>query len=125
MGIYNTPQEERDIKTLTDLGFEVINPNTKEISKEFVDTKRTYSVALDNDEAYMMAFEDIFFSMVRECPVFAFRGLPNGKIPRGVAIELKHAQLHNKLIIELPCSIISRSMGAEETREYLRDMGER
>lgn len=122
MGTYNTPVEERDIKTLSSLGLEILNPNSKEISDRFAKAKEGLDTKiLDN---YMKAFE-VFFDCVRECEVFAFRGLPNGRIPGGVAKELEVAIANNKIIIELPCSMISRSMGGEETREYLRDMGER
>lgn len=34
MGIYNTPQEIRDILTLHNLGLKVINPNSPDIQKE-------------------------------------------------------------------------------------------
>ncbi|XAI97365.1 hypothetical protein [Leptolyngbya phage Lbo-JY46] len=117
MGIYNTPQEERDIKTLEALGLEVLNPNTPDIQKE-VDLWK-------NILNYMDMFEEVFLKRVRSCDVFAFRGLPNGRIPGGVAMELKAAKEAGRIIIELPCSTISRSMDGEETREYLMDMGQR
>jgi hypothetical protein len=119
MGIYNTLQEQRDIVTLKQLGLEVVNPNTPEIQKE-VD-----SYDKSTPEKYMEMFDRIFFQRVYDCDVFAFRGLPNGKIPGGVAKELAQAKLAGKIIIELPCSTISRSMTGEETREYLMDMGQR
>lgn len=120
MGIYNTPQEARDIATLESLGLEVINPNTAEIQWEVDDFKK----GKFRDD-YTMLFDVIFFTRIRDCEVFAFRALPDGRIPGGVAKELKEAQDNNKIIIELPCSTISISMDGEETREYLRDMGQR
>jgi hypothetical protein len=122
MGIYNTPQEKRDIETLENLGFDVVNPNSEGISETFKGKKEQYAIAHNSD---MFAFDDVFFELVRNCEVFAFRGLPNGRIPGGVAMELKHAKEKGKMIIELPCSLISRTMNGEETREYLHDMGER
>jgi hypothetical protein len=119
MGIYNTAQEQRDIGTLESLGLDVLNPNNKDTQTIFDEAK----IKHNND--YLAAFDDVFGSMVRSCEVFAFRGLPNGRIPGGVAIELKEAKLNNKIIIELPCSTISRSMNGDETREYLMDMGNR
>lgn len=119
MGIYNTPQESRDILTLERLNLEVVNPNHPDIQKEVDDFKK------DTEKEYMDMFEEVFFKRVRDCEVFAFRGLPNGKIPGGVAKELEVAKEEGKIIIELPCSTISRSMDGPETREYLRDMGQR
>lgn len=126
MGVYNTPQEERDIKTLKELGFEVVNPNQPEIQKEVeerLDYHRKHGSV--NQDPYMLMFDDVFFSRVRKCEVFAFRALPDGRIPGGVAMELKQAQKNNKIIIELPCGTHARSMGKEDTREYLRDIGQR
>ena len=118
MGIYNTPQEERDVKTLEALGLEVVNPNQPEIQKEVKDE-------MDKHNDYMLMFENVFFRRVRNCEVFAFKALPDGRIPGGVAMELKEAQKHQKIIIELPSGTHTRSMGKEDTKEYLRDIGER
>lgn len=119
MGIYNTPQEERDIKTLEALNLEVFNPNTPAIQDEVDDCLDTRKID------YMDMFEEVFFKRVRECEVFAFRAVPDGRIPGGVAMELKVAQEEGKIIIELPCGTHSRCMGRDDTREYLRDIGQR
>lgn len=122
MGIYNTPQERRDIKTLEDLGFKVVNPNNKDISKEFFDLLAKQD---GSDKGYKKAFDYVFGHLVRKCDIFAFKALPDGRIPGGVFMELKEAQKQGKLIIELPSGTHSRGMGKEDTREYLRDIGER
>lgn len=128
MGIYNTPQEKRDILTLQALGLEVINPNTPIVQDE-VETQlrinRNDPTITTEEEAYMKMFDDVFFSRVRSCDVFAFRPLPDGRIPGGVFMELKEAQKENKIIIELPCGTHARGMGKEDTREYLKDIGQR
>lgn len=123
MGIYNTPQEERDLDTLQRLGFIVINPNQKNISDEF-------TVALANQkkgdkDGYHKAFDQVFLDRVRGCEVFAFKALPDGRIPGGVALELECAQMHCKTIIELPSGMNARKMGRDDTREYLKDIGQR
>lgn len=119
MGIYDSPQENRDIETLTNLGFTVLNPNQPGMSELWEKAQAHHNGDYDK------AFDDLFGGMVRECDVFAFRGLPNTRIPKGVARELEVARESKKLIIELPCATLSRSMNGEETREYLRDMGQR
>jgi len=124
MGIYNTPQEERDVKTLKALGFDVVNPNMPETQKA-VQTSIKKHQLLQSKDYYMDMFDEVFFSKVRECDIFAFRPLPDGRIPGGVAMELRVAQKNKKLIIELPCGIHTRSMGKDDTREYLRDIGQR
>ena len=118
MGIYNTPQEERDLQIIKQLGWEVINPNVSEIQKEVDDFKKS-------SDDYDLMFDVVFLSKVKKADIFVFRGLPNGRIPGGVFKELKEAQKLNKIIVELPCGTIGRGMTGEETREYLRDMGER
>lgn len=117
MGLYNTPQEKRDLETLKNLNLEVINPNDPKVSSTF---KKECGIM-----PYLDAFDKVFGGLVRECEVFAFKALPNGKIPGGVALELISAQKENKIIIELPSGMHSRIMGKEETIEYLKDMGER
>ena len=124
MGIYDTPQEKRDIKTLRDLGLYVVNPNEGHIQKE-VDNSLEKHKLLQSEDAYMDMFDEVFFSRVRECEVFAFKALPDGRIPGGVAMELKHAIEHNKIIIELPSGMNARFMGRDDTREYLKDIGQR
>ena len=120
MGIYNTPQEERDCETLRNLGLDVLNPNDIHIQTEVDDFKASQKA---ND--YDLMFDMIFLKRVRDCEVFAFRGLPDGRIPKGVHRELVEAQKFGKIIIELPCGTLSRGMDGEETREYLRDIGQR
>ena len=117
MGIYNTPQEKRDIQTLEELGLEVVNPNLPNTQNEVDEALTTMD--------YMSMFDKIFLSKVRNCEVFAFKALPDGRIPSGVAMELLEAQTHNKTIIELPSGMNSRMMDKVETREYLHDIGER
>lgn len=124
MGIYNTPQENRDIQTLKRLGLKVLNPNNKAMSEKFERQKNFY-MEMDYDDAYVMAFTSTFLSAIDECHVFAFRALPDGRIPGGVAMELRHAQETDKIIIELPCGTNARSLGRDATREYLRDLGQR
>lgn len=85
MGLYNTSQEARDVKTLEDLGLEVLNPNSEEISNNFKNACKTMS--------YMAAFNKIFGDLVKSCEVFAFKALPDGKIPSGIAAELEIARV--------------------------------
>ena len=121
MGIYNTLQEERDVKTLTDLGLEVFNPNIPKIQTECKITFKN----VKTDKEYEEAFAKVFFKEIKNREIFAFRSVPDGRIPGGVAMELKEAQRLGKIIIELPCGTSARSMGKDDTREYLRDLGQR
>lgn len=118
MGIYNTPAEERDIATLEALGLTVVNPNTPETQKEVQEH-------LKRDGDYENMFTDVFYNKVIDCEVFAFRGLPDGRIPGGIAKELHVARGKGKIMIELPCGMNARAMGKLDTREYLHDIGQR
>lgn len=117
VGIYNTPQEKRDITTLTELGFEVVNPNDWRVQRQFD--------ALSGKMEYMEAFTEVFFTLIDGCEIFAFRALPHGSITAGVVSELKYAQAMGKLIIELPACVTSRAMSVDETCDYLKEMGNR
>jgi hypothetical protein len=108
VNIYNTPQEARDIKLLESLGFEVINPNLPEHAAHYPVEGMGYFVAL-----------------VVGCDAFAFRALPDGRIPAGVAMETAQAIACGHPIIELPSRMLSRVISVMETREYLKEVGQR
>ena len=112
--IYNTPQEQRDIDLLKQLGFEVLNPNKP-------NHVRMAKEMRERGENVMLYFE----GLVDQCDVLAFRSLPDGRIPAGIAKEIKRARDCTKPVFELPSSILRRSIGVEETREYLTEMGQR
>jgi hypothetical protein len=137
--IYGTPQEERDIKALESMGFEVLNPNTQiiqnkveEIREEMTQKTRAAKLrytAIDTAMRVMLdpgvAIMNYFTELVGSCDALAFRSLPDGAIPSGVAKELKHAQSLGYPIIELPSMVSTRIMDVEQTREYLHEIGER
>lgn len=109
--IYNTPQEQRDVKALESMGFEVLNPN-QEIHQ------RKYQ-ASGYDFKY-------FLDLVRyKCDGVAFRAYMDGSIPAGVASEVKHGQGHGKFILELPRLLEERSLSIDATRQRLREEGQR
>jgi hypothetical protein len=113
MAIYHTPQELRDIELLKCLGFSVINPSCKEV-EEIMKTIPT----ADERMAYFKQF-------ATECECIAFRALPDGSIPSGVAKELDWFREVNKPIFELPSNMLRRVISLEATREYLREVGQR
>ena len=117
MNIYDTPQEKRDIKILEDLGFKVINPNTKEISNGFKD----WNIRYPNREDYM----DYFNNMVKECDTLAFRSFVDGTIPSGIVSEIQTALKSNMPVIELPILTSNRFLDSIETRLYLEYLGQR
>jgi hypothetical protein len=128
MGLYNTIQEQRDIKTLEALGFEVLNPNNPQVQARVDEVMGRHKIehpGYPDSHYYRVAFKEIFDELVDQCQVFAFRALPDCRIPGGVGLELETAKEKGKHIIELPCNTIARTMTGEETREYLRDVGQR
>ena len=66
-----------------------------------------------------------FIQLSKKAPIIAFRGLPDGRIPSGVAKEVNQAFLDGKPIIELPSGINKRGMSYEDTLEYLQEVGQR
>lgn len=123
MGLYNTPQEQRDVKLLEELGFDVINPNCEEVQNHVELWKKRCG---DNYESrYHEIFDDVFYERIRRCQVFAFRAMPDGRILGGVALELAEAIKHHKLIIELPSLMPSRAISKDDTIQYLKEIGQR
>jgi len=108
IGLYNTPQETRDIELLESLGFEVINPNT-----------------LLHHENYQREGMGYFKNVIWSCDALAFRANFDNSIGSGVALEIDFAGEKNIPVIELPSNISRRRLSLEETRGYLTETGER
>ena len=108
MSIYNTPQEQRDLEELNKLGFEVVNPNHP-----------------GSEEGYQQTGMDYFLDMITDCNVLVFRSLITQEIPAGITKEIAHAQYRGLPIFELPTRVDQRKLDVEQTREYLREVGQR
>lgn len=110
VGIYGTPQEERDMELLREMfpDWEVVNPNCIEFSKGY-------------EERGMEFFQDLVLAY----DACAFRALPDGAVPSGVATEVIWFRQQKKPVIELPSAFTRRVMTLEQTREYLREVGQR
>lgn len=117
MAIYGTVQEDRDVLTLEQLGFDVVNPNTRATDKQcrLVKEARGSKAVMD----------EIFQPMVKGCSALAFRALPDGSIPAGVAKEIEWAIELGLPVFELPSGIVRRTLDVDVTREYLREIGQR
>jgi len=108
LDIYGTPQEKRDVGTLSALGFEVVNPNAPE-----------------HDQGYKTGGMDYFVKLCVQCDGVAFRAFPDGRIPAGVQKEIATFAEAKKPVIELPAAISTRTLSVEATREYLTLLGQR
>lgn len=115
LAIYDTPQEQRDIQTLEKLHLTVYNPNNLKVQQEVKQWK----------EDHMGDPMGYFKNLIDDCDVFAFRALPDGSIPSGIAFKLTYAQEQQKPIIELPSGVSKRIMNYPQTVEYLREAGQR
>lgn len=108
LALYGTKQEERDIATLKKLGFNVENPNTPK-----------------HDIGFKAQGISYVMDVVKRCDALAFRALPDGRIPGGVAYEIEVFRHEGLPIIELPSQIRGRVIDKEQTREYLYEVGYR
>lgn len=108
VSLYNTKVDERDEETLKRLGFDVINPKSPDWS-----------------EQYKKRGMEFFIEQVRQCDAIAFRAFLDGSIGAGVRAEIDEAVKLGIPIIELPCCIQRRTLTVEQTREALRDCGQR
>lgn len=108
ISLYNTKTEERDIRLLKQLGFEVVNPNKEELQKR-----------------YAVEGMDVFLQAIDDCQGLAFRSFVDGKISQGVWKEIAKAKDQGKEVFELPTLTKSRELSVDETREYLMLLGHR
>ena len=99
ISLFNTPQEDRDLALLEQLG-EVRNPNTPK-----------------DDEGYQEDGMEYFRGVVQSCDMLAFRVFPDGSIPAGVAKEIDY--FGEGPIIELPAATQERTLSVDVTRERL------
>ena len=113
--IYGSPQETRDLYELERLGFEVLNPRDYGTLVEFM------ARLLPNAGNKMSWFE----ALVDSCDALAFRALPSGEIPAGIAREISRAKLNDIPVIELPSLALRKVLSVTESVAYLQEVGQR
>lgn len=101
---YGNLQDQRDLQLLNDLGFEVVNPNKKALEKE-----------------YKSRGIDTYLDLVVECDLVVFRSFVDGNISAGVYKEITCGVP----VLELPNITSRRALSVEDTREYLKLLGNR
>jgi len=114
--LYGSLQEQRDVNSLEDLGFEVVNPNSQEVKMELELWKQN-----NPDSNYM----EYFTSLVDKCDAVAFRPLIDGSITSRVVTEVQHAIKNSMPIIELPNLDSRRFLSLDDTRLMLQYLGQR
>ena len=110
ISIDDTPQADRDMDIIKAIGFEPYPVGV---------TKRA---ALDSyAKLGMVAFRPY----VEHSDILVFRAFPDGSIGAGVAQEILWAQQADKPVLEIPHQIVRRTLSVDETREMLKELGER
>ena len=137
IAIYSTPQEDRDVAMLEEMGFEVINPNNPQMAERCNEIKQRFKDGhldaargqqprltqfADSGEAIMKLIFEPLISPAKIDAV-AFRALPDGRIPAGVYLEVQCARNLMLPVIELPANLSGRQMSVEHTRDYLKEIG--
>lgn len=115
MCTYNSRIEAFDLRTLKSMGFKVLNPNTKNVQAEYQSVKDIH-VKSGNPMKFWQ-------QLATSCDIFAFRALPGGKIPSGVASELTAARNAGMPIIELPTVGTDRFLSYQQTTDYFLECG--
>ena len=108
LSLYGSKQQARDTLTIIGLGFTVENPN-----------------GLIHQVGCERHGMDYFKGVVQGCDALAFRGLPCGNVPKGVAQEIAWAREKGLPVIELPGRLAVRTLTIDQTREALREGGQR
>jgi hypothetical protein len=110
ISIDNTPQAERDIALICELGF---------MPHPAADDKK---VALD---AYKVSGMVAFRPYVQRCAALFFRAFPDGSIGAGVAKEIAWAEEMNIPVVEIPRQIARRTLSVDDTKAMLAELGQR
>ena len=109
ISLYGSKQEERDLLELKKIhNADIVNPDKKELA-----------------ERYKIEGMDVFLQAVTDCDALTFRSFQDGSISAGVAKEIDKAKELGKLVFELPTITSKRILSVEDTREYLKLLGNR
>jgi len=106
--LFGSKLQEKDIESIKDAGFEIVNPSDKE-----------------KQEGYIKYGMDYFKDLVKESNVVFFRSFFDGSIGQGVYKEINWAIEEGKPIFEMPRRIKNRELSIEDTREVLLECGRR
>jgi hypothetical protein len=110
ISIDGSPQHERDLALIWDLGFEPYPVG---------DTK---AKAL---EQYKVVGMDAFRPYVEACSALVFRAFPDGSVGTGVAKEIEWAHLTGIPVVEIPRQIERRTLTVKQTKDMLAELGQR
>ena len=107
ISIFGTEEEKRQKEMITKAGFELHDPNKKELI-----------------ERYKKEGMKVFLEEVDKCEGLIFSSFVDGKIGAGVKAEIDRALENNKPVFEIP-NLIGRTLSVEDTRSYLMKIGYR
>lgn len=110
ISIDGTPQEKRDHDLIRGLGYE------------------PYPVGEDKEEALRKMKTDgmaAFKFYVEASDILIFRAFPDGSIGAGVAQEIDWALAKNIPVVEIPRQMGRRYLSVDNTREMLKELGQR
>jgi len=108
MSIYKTPQEERDKQLIRQLGYEPIDINKESLQRQAKEQGMS-----------------VFKPLVDSAEILFFRAFPSGDLGAGVVQEIAWANEAGIPILELPGRISRRALTVEQTREMLKESGQR
>ena len=107
MSLYRTAQENRDIRLINKMGYEVQKFPKSEVIEKFKNPM------------------DAFYPLVMDSQALFFRGFIDGKLGAGIVQEIRWALDADIPVLELPQLMQSRVLTVDETREYLSYLGQR
>lgn len=133
IAIYHTPQENRDVELIESVftGATVINPSSRAIADDCEAVRRDvanfnkYRLAGPPQDPSNEVMERVFKPLAQKCDLLVFRALPDGMIPAGVYKEITWAVEAGVSILELPSATSRREMSTTQTRQYLKEIGQR
>lgn len=110
ISIDGSPQELRDHDLIRAMGYEPYPIGDEK--KKVLELYKT---------AGMLAFK----ACVEDSSLLIFRAFPDGSIGTGVAQEIEWAINDGIPVVEFPRQVARRTLSVDETREMLRELGQR
>ena len=110
ISVDDTPQEQRDHELIKKLGYEPYPIG--EVKKEIL-------------SRYKKEGMEVFKEVVLESDCIIFRSFPDGSIGAGVMREIIWAQEAGIPVVEFPRKLPRRYLSVDDTREMLKELGQR
>ena len=122
VSLYGTKQEASDVKMLESMGFEVMNPGSKEFLADLEAARKNDRGLLESPFAGGDRLRGRWQILANSCHGLAFRSYVDGTINADLHTQIREAINRGKFVFELPRQIDSRALTSAQTRAVLLEI---